>query len=253
MNEVVFLRGRAVMYGSLGVGDFGDAWPSDLLAYRREWEPFIAAHVALWRYLNSLFESTPAGQKCPTGVDQSTLGSLDPNTKAFCSSLMLTRLRGGDNTQTNPPSISAMWDAWKNKSASDLLIGAATMLKQQQDVVQTVAGQYKDELLEIAKFWKIDIKLPDVPTIDTQQQIIAKIEGAYLATKGILQIAGYATGTALAWTNTQAAALTEGLTDTVKALPKAISSPWLWVGVTAVVVAIGAGMVVYYVHRPLRT
>jgi hypothetical protein len=253
MNEVVFRGGRAVMYGRLGVGDFGDVWPSDLLAFRREWEPFVAAHIALWRYLNSLFESTPAGQKCPAGVDQSTLDTLDPNTKAFCSSLMLTRLRGGDNSQTKPPSISAMWDAWKDKSASDLLMGAATMLGQQQDVVKTVAGQYKDELLEIAKFWKIDVKLPDVPTIDTQQQIIAKIEGTYLAAKGILQLAGYATGTTLQWTATQTAALTEGLTDTVKALPKAISSPWLWVGVTAVIVAIGAGMVVYYVPRPART
>jgi hypothetical protein len=253
MNEVVFRGGRAVMYGRLGVGDFGDVWPSDLLAFRREWEPFVAAHIALWRYLNSLFESTPAGQKCPAGVDQSTLDALDPNTKAFCSSLMLTRLRGGDNSQTKPPSISAMWDAWKDKSASDLLVGAATMLGQQQDVVKTVAGQYKDELLEIAKFWKIDVKLPDVPTIDTQQQIIAKIEGTYLAAKGILQLAGYATGTTLQWTATQTAALTEGLTDTVKALPKAISSPWLWVGVTAVIVAIGAGMVVYYVPRPART
>jgi|HubBroStandDraft_2_1064218.scaffolds.fasta_scaffold153070_2 hypothetical protein len=253
MNEVVFHRGRAVMYGSLGVGDFGDAWPSDLLAYRREWEPFVAAHVALWRYLNSLFESTPTGQKCPPGVDQSALNVFDPNTKAFCSSLMLTRLRGGDNSQTKPPSISAMWDAWRDKSASDILIGADKMLKQQQDVVRTVAGQYKDELLEIAKFWKLEIKLPDVPTIDTQGQIIAKIEGTYVAAKGILQLAGYATGTTLAWTATQTAALTEGLTDTVKALPKAISSPWLWVGVTAVVVAIGAGMVVYYVPKPVRT
>ncbi len=252
MNELVFRGGRAVMYARLGVGDIGDTWPSDLLAYRRAWEPFIRAHVELWRHFNSLFEATPTGKTCPAGVDQSTLASLDPNTKAFCSSLLLTRLRGGENTQTKPPSISAMWDAWRDKSASDILVGAPAMLTQQQSVVQTVAGQYKDELLEIAKFWNINVKLPDVPTFSTQQTIIAQIEGAYVAAKGILQLAGYATGTTLQWTATQAAALTEGLTDTVKALPKAISSPWLWVGVTAVVVTIGAGMVFYYVPKPVR-
>ena len=248
--EVVFRGGRAVMYGRLGVGD-ASVWPSDLLAYRQEWEPFVRAHIELWRYFNQLFESTPAGKTCPVGVDPTKLEPLDPSVRAFCSSLMLTRIQGGDNAQ--PGSISAMWDAWQGKNASDILVGASAMLKQQQDVVKAVSGPYKDQLLEIAKFWKIDVRLPDVPTFGVQQQIIAQIEGAYTAAKGILQIAGYATGTTLKWTATQVAALTEGLTDTVKALPKAISSPWLWVGVTAVVVAIGAGMVVYYVPKPVRT
>ena len=250
-GELVFRNGRAVMYGSFGVGD-ASVWPSDLLAYRQMWEPFIRAHIELWRYFQSLFEATPAGKTCPAGVDQSSLNSLDPNMRAFCSSLLLARLRGGDNTQTKPPSISAMWDAWRDKSASDILLGASTMLGQQQDVVRTVAGQYKDELLEIAKFWKIDVKLPDVPTFSTQQRSSRDRGSVHRLRKGFSSWPATRRGTTLQWTATQAAALTEGLTDTVKALPKAISSPWLWVGVTAVVVMIGAGMVIYYVPKPVR-
>lgn len=254
MNELVSYGGRAVMYGRLGVGADSalnpDVWPSDLLAYRRQWEPFIASHVALWRYLNSLFESTPAGQACPMGTDPDSLNKLDPTTRAFCASLMLTRKR---IDEVNPGSgIPAAWNAWAGKSPAEVTMGASSMLKWLQDVVKSVSGPYKDELLQIAKLWKIDVQLPDVPTLSTQQAIIAQIEGAYTAAKGVLQLAGYATGTSLVWAGTQVQALTEGLTDTVKALPKAISSPWLWVGVTAVVVAIGAGMVIYYVPKPVR-
>lgn len=254
MSELVSFGGRAVMYGRLGTSADSsnpDIWPSDLLAYRRQWEPFIAAHVALWRYLNSLFESTPAGQGCPAGIDPATLTAIDPTTQSFCASLMLTRRRIDEN---NPSyGIPAAWNAWAGKSAADVTMGAPAMLKWLQDVVKSVGGTYTDELLQIAKIWKLDIKLPDVPTFSVQQQIIAQIEGAYVATKGILQMAGYAAGKELIWVDTQTKALAEGLTDTVKEIPKLISNPWFWVGITAVVVVIGGAVFVYYAPRQAKT
>ena len=243
--------GRRMYRESFGTSDTGDAWPGDLLAYRQMWEPFIRAHVAIWRYMNSLFEATPAAKNCPAGnFTDAELQGLDPTMRGFCTSLLRTRVLGGSSTDAG--SISAQWDAFAGKSNADIVAGAPSMLKWLQDVVKLVSGTYKDELLDIARFWKIDVKLPDAPPIDAQQQIIAKIEGAYVAAKGILELAGYATGTTLRWTATQAAALTEGLTNTVKALPQAINNPWLWVGVVAVAITIGTGLVIYYVPKPAR-
>jgi len=248
VNELVFLRGRPIRHGQvIGVGD---TWPGDLLAYRQEWEPFIAAHVALWRRLNDLFEGTAsAQQKCPPGVfDPSQIKNLTPALQSFCAALVLTRMR---IDQTNASyGIPAQWNAWAGKSSAEVLAGAAAMLKWHQDVVARVGGPYTDELKQIAKTWGIDIQLPDVPSFDTQQSIIAQIEGAYVAAKGLLQIAGYSAAQTLAWAGSQAQAVTEGLTDTVKKIPKvvgALSNPWVWVSV-AVIVA--GGLIYVYVPRP---
>ena len=162
MRELVFYGGRRVV-------GFGDVWPSDLLAYRQEWEPFIAAHVAIWRRLNAIFEGTAAAQQCPAGIlDQTTLNArVPPAMQGFCWSLMLTRMRVD---QTNPTyGIPAQWNYWAGKSSSDIVAAAATMLKQQQDVVARVAGPYKDELVQLAKHWDQPVEQPDVPSIDTQQ------------------------------------------------------------------------------------
>jgi hypothetical protein len=269
MNEVVFIGGRAAALGEpvrfrgrpvflgyvqpIGVGD-DSVWPSDLLAYRKQWDPFIAAHVALWRHLNDIFEATAAGQSCPLGMNPDDLAPLDPTMRAFCASLMITRMRIDDTNAGR--GIPAAWNAFAGKSASEILSGAAPMLKWFQDTVHRVAGTYKDEMLKIAKMWNIEIVLPDMPTLSTQQSIIATIEGAYTTAKGILQLVGYAIGTEAKWVGTQAQGIVEGLTDTVKALPKVVgglSSPWTWVGVAAILAVVGAGLVIYYVPAPRKS
>lgn len=249
MIETVSLGGRPVLCGRvIGVGDPFTTWPSDLLAYRQEWDPFIAAHVAIWRHLNDLFEGTEAGKQCPPGVDPNLLQKLDPTTQSFCASLILTRMRIDESNAGY--GIPAQWNAWRDTPASEILAGAGAILKWHQDVVARVAGAYKDELLKIAQIWNLNVELPSVPTFTTQQAIIGAIEGAYVTAKGVLQIAGYAAGTTLQWAGSQSQALVEGLTDTVKAVPKALSSSWTWVGMAAVLALVGGALVVYYVpHR----
>jgi len=257
VSEPVFLGRRPISLGRVvpvGVGD-DSVWPSDLLAYRKQWDPFIAAHAALWRYLNALFESTEEGKQCPVGADPASLSVIKNSTmRAFCASLMVTRRRIDDSDAGN--GIPAMWNAFAGKSSSDILSGAAPILKWYQTVVKSVSGEFKDELLKIAKFWGIEIQLPEVPSLSTQQAIIAKIEGAYIATKGVLQLAGYAAGTTLAWVATQAQGIVEGLTETVKAIPKVVEGighPATLIGIAAVVAVVGAGLIIYYVpHSPKR-
>lgn len=239
-------------YGSASRGALGDAavWPSDLLAYRQQWEPFIGAHLNLWRYLNSIFESVPAAKQCPAGVfTAASVQSLDAATQQFCASLALTRIRV---SATDPGGILPQWNAWAGKSSAEILAGAASMLKWHQDVVLEVGGEYKDDLVKIAKLWNLsdDVELPPVPAFSVQQAIISRIEGDGLAAQGLLQIIGYSTGKVLTGAADTASAVAKGLRDTAKALPTVFGNPWTWVGMIGVVAIVGGALVVHYLPAP---
>jgi len=236
---------RATILGTLGDGA---VWPSDLLAYRQQWEPFIAAHLNLWRYLNSIFERVPAAQQCPAGLFTTIPPALDAATQQFCASLALTRIRTSD---TDPGGILPQWNAWANKSSAEILAGAPVMLKWHQDVVLRVGGEYKTDLVKIAKLWNITgIELPPVPEFSAQQSVIARIEGDGLAAQGLLQIIGYSAGKVLVGAADTAAAINQGLSDTAKNLPKVIGSPWVWFGVASVAIIVGGVLVAHYVPAP---
>jgi hypothetical protein len=252
MDEQVFLgecpivRPEGIYYGgrkviSLGLGDVGD-----LLAYRQEWEPFISAHLALWRDMNNRFENSPDVTKCPSGIftNAQIPQNLDPVWKSWCASLALTRMM---TSVTSPDGILPRWNAWKDKSSAQILAGAADMLKWHQDVVLSVGGPDKDKLLEIGKAWGIDIKLPDLPTFSEQQDVISRIQGAYVSTKGILQILGYGVGETITAAGDVAQAAAQGLKDTAKALPKAFN--WALIAGAVAVAVVGGALIVYYVPR----
>jgi hypothetical protein len=260
INETLFLgecpiiRPEGIYYGGrrvialdpglqgVGVGDVGD-----LIAYRREWEPFIAAHLELWRNLNEVLEATAtAQQKCPAGIFTSTqVKDLDATSRVICTALSLSRAR----TSTTDPGggILPQWNAWKDKSSADMVAGAASMLQFHQSVVMRVGGDYAKELLEYSKYFGVPIQLPDLPSFSVQQEIRARIEGAYITTKGVIQLVGYGVGEVLGMAADVAQATAKGLTDTAKALPGAAR----WVGITlAVAVAVvGGALIVYYVPK----
>jgi len=231
--EGIYLNGHRVIRLGLqgvGVGDVGD-----LLAYRQEWEPFIAAHLELWRSVNDLLENNSAAQKCATAPQD--------NPK-FCASLALSRIR---ISNTAPDGILTQWNAWKDKSSADILAGAASMLEWHQNVVLRVGGQYKDELMQIAKAWGIAVQLPDLPSFSTQQAIRARIEGAYVSAKGVIQLVGYGIGETLGMVSDVAQAVSQGLSDTAKQLPK--TTRWIGIVATVAAVIVGGALIVYYMPR----
>jgi hypothetical protein len=241
--EGIYLDGHRVIrlgMAGVGVGDVGD-----LLAYRQMWEPFIAAHLDLWRGVNELFESVPEAQKCPAGIfDLKLVLDLPTATRSFCKSLLVTRMYV---SPTYPLGILPQWNAWKGKSSTEILAGAKAMLEWHQSVVMRVGGPYKDELTQIAKDWKIDLQLPDLPTFSAQQELIARIEGAYTTLKGVVQIVGYGVGETLVMAGDAVQATAQGLSDTAKQLPKTTR----WIGIAAVVTAVlvGGGLIIYYLPR----
>jgi len=239
MNEMVFLGGRPVAVG-IGDGDVGD-----LLAYRREWEPFVAGHLELWRHVNEVLEGTQiARDVCPAGIFDPKRIVGNPAEAALCADLLLSRIR---TSPTNPGGILAQWNLWKDSSSDQMLAGAQTMLAWHQSVVLDVGGPMKDDLVRIGKLWGIDIRLPDLPTFSLQQDIISRIEGAFVSTKGELKLLGYAAGDTLSLAGNTGEAIAKGLSDTAAALPKAVSSSIVWIGVAVVIV--GGALVVYYLPR----
>ena len=267
MNETVFLgecpiiRPEGIYYGgrrvialdpslSSGLSGFGLGDIGDLLAYRQEWEPFIAAHLALWRELNERFENSPDVTRCPAGIfKNSEIQNLEPTWRSFCASLALTRTY---TSNTHPLGILTQWNAWKDKSSAEILASAPTMLKWYQDVVTRVAGPYKNDLMEIAKVWGFDIKLPDLPPFGVQQDIIARIQGAYTTTKGILQIIGYGAGETIKLVSDTSQAVSEGLSDTARSLPRTL--PWIGAAAAVAVVVVGGALIVHYIPKqPTRT
>jgi hypothetical protein len=256
MNEMIFLGGCPVIKPDgiyyegrrvirLGMGDVGVGDVGDLLAYRQEWEPYISAHIALWRNLNALLEGNAAAQKCPPGIfTAAQIKDPDPTTRAFCMSLAFTRIRISD---TDPGGILTQWNAWKDKSSADILAGASSMLAWHQDVVMRVGGTYAKDLLEIAKFWGIPVQLPDVPSFSLQQEIRARIEGAYISTKGVIQLIGYSASELLGEAHDLVQATAQGLTDAAKGIPKAIN--WAFIVGAVAVAVVGGALVVYYLPR----
>jgi hypothetical protein len=248
-GESVRIGGRPVAHREIvrfGLGaDAPSAWPGDLLAYRQEWEPFIAGHLAQWRYVNQMLEGIAAAQQCPAGIFTATqIQNLDPTTRSYCAALSLSRQY---TSATDPSGILPQWNAWAGKSAAEVLAAAGTMLKWHQDVVMRVGGSYKDQLVQIAQDFKLDVELPEVPTLSEQQDIIARINGAYVSAKGVLQLIGYGAGGVLTMASDTAQAVAKGLQDTAKKLPTVLPTALIWVGVAAVVV--GGALVIYYHPR----
>lgn len=253
MNETIFLGGcpvvrpegiylngrRVIRLGLEGVG-LGDA--GDLLAYRQMWEPFIAAHLALWRDLNELLENNPTAQKCPPGIFTAAQVKDDPT--GFCATLALTRIRV---SASDPGGILTQWNSWKDKSSADIVAGASSMLESQQNTVMRVGNLYTRELLDLYKSWGLNIQLPNVPSFSLQQEVRARIEGAYITTKGVIQLVGYSAGALLGEARDMADAAAKGLTDAAHDIPK--TAHWVAVAAAVTAVIVGGGLIIYYMPR----
>ncbi len=246
----IYLDGhRVIRLGLQGVGVGANV--GDLLAYRQQWEPFIAAHLNLWRGVNELLENTPTAKKCPEGIfkmgEVST--ELNDSERGYCASLNISRMY---TNSTYPLGILPQWNAWSGKSSSEILSGAKSMLEWHQSVVMSVGGPYKDELFQIADIWGLAVELPKLPEFSKQQELRARIEGAYITTKGVIQIIGYGAGETLKMAGTTAEAVAEGLQETAKKLPGSLPKPWTWIGIVGVLAVVSAGVLIYYVPRTQR-
>jgi len=255
MNEMVFLGGcpvirpegiylngrRVIRLGLDAPGFLGDV--ADLLAYRQMWEPYISAHLELWRDLNGWLEQQPEAAKCPAGIFDAS--KVTGDTTGLCATLSLTRAR---LSTTDPRGILTQWNAWKDKSSADIVAGAPAMLASHQNTVMNVGTVDAQDLLHYHARWQLaPPNLPDVPSFSLQQQLRAQIEGAYITTKGVIQLIGYSANSLLGEARDMADAAAKGLTDAAKDIPNTARTIGIVVAVAAVIV--GGALIVYYVPR----
>lgn len=242
--EGIYVDGRRVIrFGMEGAPPVGVEGVGDLLAYRQMWDPFVKAHFDLWQYIKELIESAPTAKKCPDGLfSPDQIQHLSGVEQSLCASLRLARMY---TSNTDPYGIPRRWNAWTGATSADMLVNTRLILKDLQATVMAVGDSYKDELVRIARLWKIEVELPDVPSFTLQQDIIARIEGAFTAAEGVLEIIGYGAGESLKMAGDTAEAVSEGLKETARAVPEAVRSPLVWIGVTAVIAVVGAGVLIY--------
>ncbi len=255
LSEAIYRGGQLVRGFGLsetsldefGLGQFS-TWPPQLLAYRKRWEPFIAAHLAIWRALNAAFEGSQDSANCPPPA----LSEISKRPLDFCHALNLTRMRLADDPAIG---IVAQWNAFHDQPASYVVQNAATILKYYQDVVVRVGGPYKDELVEIGEQFGIAVTLPPVPDFTLQELTIAQIQGAGYVVAGVLEIVGYklvAGHKAIIKTAINAnKAIAAGLQKAAQEIVAGYWSTQKVIGVTAViaVAVVGAGLLVYYVPK----
>jgi hypothetical protein len=247
IHELVFLAGAPVR----GFSEPGLALgPLDLFKYREMWNPFIVAHAKLWLDVNQRIELDANTIQCPRGITVAQIQQMPDATRSLCDGLVVSRKRIGDDPSDG---ILAQWNLFAGISSSEALQRASEILKWQQEVVDRVGNQYKDELLQLVKDWNLPpVTLPPLPSFGLQQQVRALIETAIVGTKGILQIGGYAVTGAVKFVANDAVAIADGLTDTIKVLPhiaETVSNPLLWIAGLGFVTLAGAGLVMYYVPR----
>jgi hypothetical protein len=257
LGECPIIRPEGIYYGGrkvialnpglqgVGVGDAGD-----LLAYRQMWEPFISAHLQIWRDLNDAFEQNPMAQQCPTGIFDKLPATTSTSVSDFCNALSLTRRK---ISPTDPGGILTQWNAWKDKSAADIVAGAPSMLAAQQNAVMRVGRDYANQLREIEKNFHLSpVKLPDVPSFSAQQELRARIEGAYITTKGVLQLIGYGVADELGMAADVTQAVAKGLKGAAEEVPNTFR--WVWITATIAAVVVGGALIMYYVpHRSTPT
>ncbi len=242
--EGIYYEGRRVIrFGMSGLSGPGEV--QDLLAYRSQWEPFIATHLDLWRRVNERLEAAAGAKSCPPGIfEAKQIENLSTYEREFCALLVLSRRY---TSNTDPLGIRPQWNAWVGKSSSYILINAKPMLEWHQSVVMLVGSRYKDELLSIADKYGIGIELPNVPAFSVQQDLISRLESAWTSLKGVIGIVAYGPGETLKIAGNVGEAVAEGLKEAARDIPK--TAHWVAVTATVALVVVGGVLVAYYIPR----
>jgi hypothetical protein len=202
------------------------ATPGDVLAYRSMWDPYVMGMLRAMKSTGDAFVAV--SQNPPAGYTAQTL------------------LTYGTSLQNEADALLKLWNLYAGLDSASILLRAGDIVKTYQDVVQRVSKVRVDPLF---KQFSVVKKLPSPPDTNVQDQVISRLEGLSLATKGFLQLfsvgaaddlksVGQATGTivagAVAGAGNAIAPVAHSIWEIV---------PW-WVWAAGGVLLVGAGIVV---------
>jgi hypothetical protein len=161
--------------GGLAGAGLGIVFPGDILAYRAMWDQYVLDTVRVCYDCSEAFANVSVEQNDPTTAQQ--LAQLSAQYK-----------QDGDK-------ILAEWNVWRDIKAYTIVLQAADILEQEQQVVLS-AGKQREVLTTgtiTCALTYHDAEGNVVSAIqgadpNVQAQIIARIEGLGILGKGVLQI-----------------------------------------------------------------
>lgn len=202
-----------------GVGASGSVLPSDILAYRAMWDPWVKAMLSAMQTAAIEYQKAAIGQ--PSQVDLS-IYATPPSSR--------TLQDYADGWVQDVNLTATEWNAEQNLSDSEVVFQGAQILTYLQRTVLGIYNTYVPQLRHELP----GVKIPDIPDGPVQVGVIQHIEGLGILAVGVLEILAVGANGAL-----QGVATTAGkLLDLADKTTTALTSPWLWgtvaVGVAAV-------------------
>lgn len=189
----------------------GIVTPGTVLAYRSLWDGYVTGMARAAAACGKLWSSS------------------DPsiNTKQFAAAPDATTMQIWANAEQGfSDSITASWNAHQNMSDAEIVISAADILQDFQNVVLRCGQFYAPQIARDCP----SVTLPAVPSVDLQKVVIAEIEGEGILAHGVLQLLGIGVGGALE----AAGEVASQVKQQVNKVADFLASPWPWAAVAVV-------------------
>jgi hypothetical protein len=214
--------------------------PSDVLAYRAMWNPYVQAIAKAAQSCADAWAAVAAGGQSPLV----NLGqfAIPPD--------QTTLQEWADIWTLHVTDIYNQWNQFTGETDAQIVEGAAAMLEAFQAAVLKCGQYWVPQLQRDCP----GVPLPTPPTVVDQVQVIAHLEGLGVLASGVLQILGVGADGALEGLG-KAADWTE---KKVSQIVDTVTSPWLWLTLALVALAVvfiyapRAGAAVIRTHRQLR-
>ena len=155
----------------------------DVLGYRNLWNDYVMntarALVACANAWDAAATAKAANQALPDGPNYGRLSEAAQQDAASYKAI-------ADSDRQYAQDLVNSWNQHAGMTEQDMLLQSSNILKDFQDTVLRTGQFYQDQVKQDCP----NIALPQPPSSDLQKSIIGQLQGAGLATQGILQLLG---------------------------------------------------------------
>ena len=201
----------ALWLGGRPVVGLGLTLPHEVYEYRRIWEPYVAGTVDALRLCSDAIQT-----------QSDSIATSDP-------SRATTLKLYADGARQNADFLASEWNAYRDTSAANVMLGAADILLFfQRTVLQ--AGTYAQSSGADCP----GVPFPPPTPLEEQNSVILALQDAQVIGAGSLQLLAIGASGALQAVGAAVRTVTHPIAD----LAKAANSPWPWVALTAAAAAV---------------
>jgi hypothetical protein len=153
----------------------GVVLPGDVLAYRKIWDAFVMGTARAAVACGAAWQSLADGKAplTPANIGQF---AVPPDHKTLQLWAQLEQQKGDG--------IVSSWNMYAGLQDWEIVVSAGDILQDFQSIVRRVGEYYQPQILKDCPA----LVMPDPPSLELQQQVIAQIEGLGILTHGIMQL-----------------------------------------------------------------